>query len=111
MCKGHAYGFHYNEVYSKNIDGEYDVIKNMYSYGFILKDVKRSFKKDDIVEMKLDMINRKLSIKRRGFTDIDEDMIIIPDIEMRDELKYRMGIYLHGQGNTVKLLEYREFSA
>ena len=102
MAGGCAYGFVEETIYSKNV-------RNVDSEMFVLAKKNIFFENDDIVEMQLDMNCRTLTIKINDAKKYD--IITIPDIEMNDKLKYRMGIYLHGEGNTVKLLDYREFSS
>ena len=62
-------------------------------------------KTGDTVEMELNMTSKVLSLK------VNDRKLKISDIKAKDGLKYRMGIYLHGEGNEVELLEYREYSS
>ena len=102
LCKGDSYGYCGKTVYSKNTGGVFDRNQSEYN-NFNLEEKDILFKKDDIVEMELNMSAKVLLIK------IEKDEIKMTDIDAKDDLQYRMGIYLHGTGNEIELLEYREF--
>ena len=46
-----------------------------------------------------------------GKCDNEEDALEISDIDSNENLKYRMAIYIHGTGNKIELMEYREYSS
>ena len=111
LCKGNAYGWGAITAYASVVDNK-EYHKDMDDGGswehkakYATKPHSMTFKDDDIVEMKLNMKCKVLSIT------VSQDTNAIERIGVKDGLKYRMGIYLHGGQNEVELVEYREYLA
>ena len=109
LCKGFAYGYCNKKIYSKNVEASYNPNDDQH-VGFILERNEVIIKTNDTVEMKLDMIRKILTIKIKHAND-EEDVLEISDIDSNENLKYRMAIYIHGTGNKIELMEYREYSS